>query len=326
MSLSRRLNRSIVVFVLAACSASAFAQQPYPTRSIRFITPYAAGGAGDIIARLIAPKLGENLGQPVVVDARPGGNTIIGSEILVRSRPDGYTIMLATNTHVLNALLLPQLPYDTIKDFAPVATISSSDLVLVVHPSVPAGNLQEFLSLAKSKPGQLTYATASGGGSTHLAAEQLSIAGGIKMQHIPYKGSGPALIDLLGGQVNLYFSAPLSINMHVRNGRLKAIAMTGTNRSPVLPEVPTFTEAGLPAVDTGAWYGVVAPAGTAKDVLGRISVEVGNVVNSQDIKEKLASQGMRPLVSTPAGFAEMINADMVKYAKLIKTANIKLDN
>lgn len=306
--------------------SSALAQQPYPNKPVRFITPYAAGGAGDIMARLIAPKLSENLGQPVVVDARPGGNTIIGSELLVKSRPDGYTIMLATNTHVLNALLLPKLPYDTIKDFAPVAIMSSSDLVLVVHPSIPVGNLQELLALARSKPGQLTYATASGGGSTHLAAEQLSIAAGIKMQHIPYKGSGPALVDLVGGQVNLYFSAPLSINMHVKNGRLKAIAITGATRSPVLPDVPTFTEVGLPAVDTGAWYGIVAPAGTPKDILGRLASEVGNVVNSPDLKEKLATQGMKPLTSTPDGFAALINADMAKYARLIKAANIKLDD
>ena len=324
--ISELMTRLLAVAALIACASSAIAQQAYPNRAIRLITPYAAGSSPDTIARLIGPKLTESWGQPVIVDARPGGNTIIGSDAMVKSKPDGYTILLISTTHVLNGLLLPNLPYDTIKDFAPVATIASSELVLVVHQAVPANNLQEFVALAKSKPGQLTYATASGGGPTHLAAELLSIMSGIKMQHIPYKGSGPAVADLVGGQVNLYFSAPISVISYLKSGRLKPIAISGETRSPVMPQVPTFTEAGLPGFDMRFWYGVLAPSGTPKDVLDRLSTEIGKIVVQPDVKEKLATQGADPFVSTPERFAALINSDMAKYSKVVKAANIKLDN
>ena len=318
--------RMLTIGVLMVCAGSAVAQQAYPNRPLRLITPYPAGSSPDTIARLLAPKLTESWGQQALVDNRAGGNTIIGSDAMVKSKPDGYTVLLISTTHVLNALLLPSLPYDTIKDFAPVATIASSELVLVVHQSLPANNLQEFIALAKARPGQLNYATASSGGPTHLAPAWLSIMTGIKMQHIPYKGSGPAVADLIGGQVHLYFSAPISVIPHIKSGRLKAIAISGETRSPALPQVPTFTEAGLSGFDLKFWYGVLAPAGTPKEILDKLSAEFARIVVMPDIKEKLSSQGADPFVSTPEQFAAVMKADLAKYEKVIKAANIKLEN
>ena len=299
--------------------------QGFPNRAIRLVTPYAAGSSPDTIARMIGPKLTDAWGQPVIVDPRPGGNTVIGTDAVAKSKPDGYTLLLISTTHALNGLLESKLPYDTVKDFAPVATIASSELVLVVHPTVPATNLKEFIAYAKARPGAVSYATASAGGPTHLAPELLSMMAGLKMLHVPYKGSGPAVIDLVGGQVNLYFSAPISVISHINAGKLRAIAISGDARSPVLPSVPTFTEAGLPGFDMRFWYGVLAPAGTPKDVLDKLSAEIGKIIVVPDMKEKLASQGADPFVNTPERFAAIIQSDMARYDKVIKAANIRLN-
>jgi len=317
--------RALTGCVLMVCVGYSAAQQAYPNKPLRLISPYAAGDTNDTMARLIGPKLTESWGQPVIVDPRPGANTIIGSEALVKSQPDGYTIMTVNITHVLNALLLPNLPYDSIKDFAPVATIAGADILLVVHQSIPVHDLQGFISLAKSKPGQLTYATASDGGITRLAAELMSAMTGIKMRQIPYKGSAPAVADLVGGQVNLYFGTPASARSHINSGKLKGIAITGESRSLVIPQVPTFTEAGLPGFDISFWYGVLAPAGTPKEIVARLSSEIGRIVLMPDIKEKLANLGARPFVSSPEKFATLIDADLAKYGKVVKAANIKIE-
>ena len=322
---SRMWVRILATTVLVASAGASLAQQAYPNRSIRLITPYAAGSSPDTIARMIGPKLTEAWGQTVIVDPRPGGNTVIGTDAMAKSKPDGYTLLLISTTHVLNGLLVNNLPYDTVKDFAPVATIASSELVQVVHPSVPGNNLKEFIAYAKSKPGLVTYATASAGGPTHMAPELLSQMAGIKMVHVPYKGSGPAVIDLVGGQVNMYFSAPISVLSFINSGKLKAIAISGETRSPVLPQVPTFTEAGLPGFDMRFWYGILAPAGTPKDVLDKLSAEIGKIVVAPDMKEKLSGQGADPFVNTPERFSALIRADLAKYEKVIKSAGIKLD-
>ena len=324
MKLSANFLRYLSAVVAFLMAGTAFSQG-FPNRAIRLVTPYAAGSSPDTIARMIGPKVTDAWGQPVIVDPRPGGNTVIGTEAVAKSKPDGYTLLLISTTHALNGLLDMKLPYDTVKDFAPVATIASSELVLVVHPSVPATNLKEFIAFAKAKPGAVSYATASAGGPTHLAPELLSMMAGLKMLHVPYKGSGPAVIDLVGGQVNLYFSAPISVISHINAGKLRAIAISGDNRSPVLPAVPTFTEAGLPGFDMRFWYGILAPAGTPKDVLDKLSAEIGRIIVAPDMKEKLASQGADPFVNSPEKFAGIIQSDMARYDKVIKAANIKLN-
>ena len=312
--------------LLLALAGAAAAQQDYPNKPIRFITPFAPGGTTSVLARLIGQKLTDSWGQPVLVDNRPGGNTVIGSEVLVKSPPDGYTIMLVANTHVINPLLIPNLPYDTVKDFAPVSTLTSSETVLVLHPSVPANNLQELIALAKSKPGQLNYATTGSGTVTHVEGELFNMMAGVKTQHVPYKGGAPAITDLIGGQVQMTFNVPIALVTHIKSGRLKAMAITGEARFSALPQVPTFSEAGLPGFDLKWWYGVLAPAATPRAILDRLSTEIARILGVPDFKEKLDSQGMQAFISTPEQFAAMMKAETAKYGRIIKTANIKFEN
>ena len=317
--------RTLTVGVLMVLVGSAAAQQAYPNKPIRLITPYAAGGGTTIVARLIGQKLTQSWGQQVLVDNRPGGNTIIGSEALVRSPPEGYTLMVTSSAHVINPLLLPSLPYDSVKDFAPVATVSYSELVLVLNASVPANNLQELIALAKAKPGQLNYASSGSGSTTHLAAEFFNILAGVKTQHIPYKGAGLVMADLLTGQVQLYFNLPISVVPYVKSAKLKAIAITGESHFPALPQVPTFTEAGLPGLDVKIWFGVLAPAGTPQEIIAKVSTEIAKILATPEFKEKLDSQGMEPFISSPDQFAKLIKAEMAKWGKVIKAAGIKPD-
>jgi tripartite-type tricarboxylate transporter receptor subunit TctC len=317
------LFRLFLAALLAACTP-AYAQG-YPAKPIRFITPYAPGGSTSILARLVGQKLTESWGQSVIVDNRPGASTIIGTEALAKASPDGYTILLVS----VDCVLIPQLirtSYDILKDFAPVATLGSSNFILVVHPSVPAGNLQEFIALARSRPGQLNYASAGGGTVSHLVAELFDMMTGISMQHVPYKGGGPALTDLVGGQVQLLFVPPATTIPFVRGGRLKAMAVSGDARIASLPQVPTFAEAGLPAYDPKQWYGVLAPAGTPRAIIDKLSAEIGRILAIPEIREKLDVVGMEPFVSTPAQMAAMMKADMARYGKVIKTANIRIEN
>ena len=325
MSACAALARIFALGVLMAFCGYAAAQPAYPNKPIRVIVPYAPGGSVSTLARLVSQKLTEGWGAPVIVDNRPGGNTVIGAEAVARALPDGYTILWMAMDHVIVPHLLTT-PFDPIRDFAPVATIASSEYVLVTHPSVPASNLREFIALAKSSPGQLNFASASSGSSPHLAAEFFSILAGVKMQHIPYKGAAPAIIDLIGGQVQLYFSPPIGVIAHIKAGRLKALAISGETRLPALAQVPTFTEAGLPGLNVKLWYGVLAPAGTQKEIIDKLSTEIAKIMAIPDLTEKLVDQGMQPFISTPDQFATLLKADMAKFARIIKTANIKLDN
>ncbi len=317
--------RMLTVCILMAIAGSSAAQQDYPNKPIRFITPYVPGGTTTILARLIGQKLTESWGQQVLVENRPGGNTAIGTEAVAKSAADGYTILLAASTHTL----LPQLqsvPYDPFKDFAAVATLAKTEIVLVLNASVPANNLQEFIAVAKSRPGKLNYATPGAGGVLHLATEMFNIMAGTKMQHIPYKGAGQGLVDLIAGQVQLYFITSAAIVPHSKNPKLRAIAVTGDTRLPALPEVPTFAEAGLPGFDMRTWFGVLAPAGTPKAIIGRLSTEMAKHLAAPDFKEKLLSQGLEPFYTAPDQLAILMKADMATFAKVIKTANIKMEN
>jgi tripartite-type tricarboxylate transporter receptor subunit TctC len=309
--------------LLLALAALACAQQ-YPSKAVRFIVPYAAGGSVDPLVRLFTGKLTESLGQPMIVDLRPGGNTIIGTDAVAKSAPDGHTFLVMTvPNHAINALLIPNLPYDSVKDFAPVATVSTSDYILVLHPSVPADHLQAFIAFARARPGQLNYGSVGSGGISQLGAEWFSMMAGIKMQRVPYKGSAPALIDLASGQLQAGFNTPISAIQHIRSRRLKAIAISGERRMPALAEVPTFAQAGLPGFEMRVTYAVLAPAGTPRTNIDKMSGEFGKIVALPDIREKLAAQGMIPLYSTPDQLAAMLKADLVKYAQVIKAANIR---
>jgi tripartite-type tricarboxylate transporter receptor subunit TctC len=313
---------ALVPALLMGLAVSALAQPGYPNKPIRIITPYASGSSVDAVARIVGAKLSEALGQPVLVEPRPGANTIIGSEAMVKSAPDGYTFLLISTTHVLNGLLIPNLPYDTARDFAPVATIASSELILVGSPKVAASNVRELVTLGKAR--QLSYATSSAGGPTHLAAELFSSMTGVKLTHIPYKGSGPAVNDLLGGHVDIGWTSPLAVIQHINAGKLKAIAISGDNRVPSLPNVPTFTESGLPGFEMRFWYGLLAPAATPREILNRVSAEVARILTTADMKEKLAAQGADPFISNPDQFGAVMRADNARYGKVIREAGIKV--
>ena len=326
MNFSTAVSRMLMVGMLAAISGPVAAQQPYPSKPIRVIVPFASGSTLDVLARLVGQKLTESWGQPVIVDNRPGSNGIIGTEVLAKSVPDGYAFIVVSSGHVINANLYPKLPYDTVKDFAAVATIASGELILVINSSLPANSLREFIALAKSKPGGLNYATSGSGSGGHLAAELFNIMASVKTQHIPYKGTALATTDLIAGQVQAFFSPPLVAMPFIKSGRIRAVAVSGDTRLPALPQVPTFTEAGLPGFDVKIWFGTLAPAGIPKAVIEKFSSEVARILSMPDIKASLGSQGMDPFTTFPEQFAALMNSDMDKYAKIIKTANIKLDN
>ena len=316
--------RMVTVGMLMGLAGSVAAQQAYPSKPIRFITPYVPGGTTTILARLVGQKLTESWGQQVVVENRPGGNTAIGTDALAKSPGDGYTILLAASTHTL----LPQLqsvPYDPVKDFAAVATLAKTEIVLAMNASVPANNLQEFIAVAKSRPGQLNYATPGAGGVLHLATELFNIMAGTKMQHIPYKGAGQGVIDLISGQVQLYFITSAAYVPHSKNPKLRAIAITGATRMAALSEVPTFAEAGLPGFDMRVWFGVLAPGDTPKAIINKLSTEMAKHLTTPDFKEKLLSQGLEPFYSDPDQLTALMKADMATFARVIKTANIKME-
>jgi tripartite-type tricarboxylate transporter receptor subunit TctC len=316
--------RCITAAALLCFGVSAGAQPVYPSKPIRIISPYAPGGTTDVLARLVGSKVTESWGQPIIIDPRPGGNTIIGSEIVTKSAPDGYTLLSILVSHVIVPNLTPT-PYDAVRDFAALGTIASTQLVLVVHPSVPAKNVHELVALAKSRPGQLNYGSGGGGTVTHLAGEFFNLQAGIKTQHVPYKGSSQVLIDLVGGQIQMYFGPPLVVLPHLKTARLRALAVAGDARLAALPEVPTAIEAGVKGFELRTWYGLLAPAATPRAIVDKWGAEMAKVLSMPDIREKLSSQGMEPFISTPDQFAALIKSDIVKFARIIKTGNIKLE-
>ncbi len=317
--------RMVTIGVLMGLAGSIAAQQDYPNKPIRLIVPFPPGGSTTIVARLIGQKLTESWGQQVIVDNRGGGNTIIGTEALAKSPPDGYTILLVTSTHIINPSLL-STPYDAIKDFAPVATVVGTETLMVLSLSVPANNLLEFIALAKAKPGELNYASSGSGTTNHLAGELFCILAGVKMQHVPYKGAGPATTDLIGGQVQMFMNNALPLIPLVKSGKIKAIAISGGTHLLALPQVPTFTQAGLSGFDVKSWQGILAPAGTPKAVIDKLSREIGKILAAPEFSEKLAVLGAEAFVSTPEQFSALLKSEMARYAKIIKTANIKIEN
>ncbi len=318
-------SRLVLAAVTLACASAASGQQTYPTRPIRIISPYAPGGGNTIMARLVGQKLTEAWGQQVIVDNRPGGNTIIGTELTARATPDGYTYMLAGSGHALTPLLL-KTPYDPIKDFAPVGTVGKQENIMVAGPSVPFNDLQQMIAVAKAKPGQLNYATYGSGTISHLATELFCMLTGIRMQHIPYKGAGPAITELLGGQVQVFLSTPSPVIPHIQAGKLKGLAISGEQRSAAVPNVPTFAEAGVRGFEAKGWYGVVAPAATPRPIVDKVSAEMARFLAAPDVKKLLNGLGVEPLISTPEQFGALIRSDNAKWAKVIQSTQIKLEH
>jgi tripartite-type tricarboxylate transporter receptor subunit TctC len=302
------------------------AQQEYPVKPVRIVVPYPPGGSNDFLARLFAPKLTEILGPQFLVDNRGGGNTIIGNDAVAKSAPDGYTLLLAGSSQVTIPHLYRNLPYDTINDFTPVAGIARSEFILTVHPSLPVSTVRELIDLAKKRPGQLDYASSSTGGATHLAAVLFEMLAGVKLQQVPYKGGGPAMIDLLGGHVQLAFANPASVIPLVKAGRLRAVAVTGEKRLETLPQVPTFAESGLPGLALRNWYAITAPAATPKPVIDKLASAVVKITAMPDVKAAITKQGLDSFYATSEQVDAIRRQDMATVGKIIKAANITMQN
>ena len=310
---------------MSLAAAPAPCQGTFPAKPVRFIVPYPPGGSTDPIARLVGTNLTANWGQQVVVDNRAGGDTIIGSSLAARSAPDGYTMLYHATTLVLLPLLHKHMPIDPMRDLSPVATVAVNEKLLVVHPSVQANNLQEVIALAKANPGKLNFAMTARGSANHLANEMLNIMTGIRTLQVPYKGAGPALTDLIGGHVQMLFALPISVIQHIQRGALRGIAISGSSRSPALPQIPTFAEAGLPKLEVSTWQGILAPARVPRDIVTKISRDVAQVLGTRDVHDKLNAQGAMPFVSTPEQFAALMRDETARYAKVVEAANIRLD-
>jgi tripartite-type tricarboxylate transporter receptor subunit TctC len=300
--------------------------QPYPSKPIRFVVPYPAGGPLDTIARLLGAKVAESTKQPVIVDNKPGAGGNIGADIVAKSPADGYTILMgAVATHAINPTLYKSIPYDAIRDFAPVTQVATTPNVLVVHPSVPAANVREFVAYAKANPGKLSFGSGSIGSAGHLAGELFKAMAGVEMTHVPYKGAAPAMQDLVGGQIQLMFDNLASSLTQVKAGRIKALAVTTAKRSQFAPDLPTVAESALPGFDISTWFGVFAPAGTPKAALDTLHAEFTRALAAPDVREKMLALGAEPVGSKPEEFAAYIKAEAGKYAQVIKASGAKVD-
>ena len=318
------MKRTGIAVLLAVVATSAFAQG-YPAKPARVVVPYPPGGPTDIVARVVSQKLTEQTGQQFIVENRPGAGGNIGAEAVAKSPGDGYTLLVATTAHAINPSLFKSLGYNLTKDFAPVSQLTSGPLVIVANPSVPAKSVQELIALAKAKPGTLNYASSGNGQSTHLSAELFATMAGIKMNHIPYKGSAPALTDVMGGQASLMFDTMLSAMPQVKNGKLKAIAVTSAARSPAAPDVPTVAESGLPGYEAIAWNGLLVPAGTPADVVAKLNAELKKALDAPDVKDRFSAQGFGAAWNTREAFAKFIQAELDKWAKVVKVSGATLD-
>jgi tripartite-type tricarboxylate transporter receptor subunit TctC len=328
MKISSVLARAVVIApVLVCCPAPVTAQLAagYPSKPIRFIVPFPTGAGTDIIARQVSAKLSENLKQQVVVDNRPGASTIIGTEIVAKSPPDGHTIIIASNNHAINSALFSKLPYDPVKDFAAVGQLAALPFVLVVHPSLPVTSVRELIAFARTRPGQLSYASTGNGTPPHVAGELLKQLAKINLIHVPYKGSPAALTDVISGQVPMMFANTLSAIQHVRTGRLRAIAVGATKRIAIAPELPTVIESGLPGFDVSLWSGILAPARTPREIIVKLNREVLNVLALPEVKEKLAAEGAEVTPSSPEEFAALVVAEIDRLGRIARLANMRVD-
>lgn len=320
-----RLYLSAAALALAASLSPVLAQN-YPAKTIRMIVPFPPGGTTDILARVAGQKITEAFGQQVIIDNRPGAGGNIGTELVAKAAPDGYTLLTDPgSTLTINPSLFAKLSYDVLKDFAPVTIIAAVPNLLVVHPSLPVKSVKELITLAKARPGQLNYASTGAGQSTHLSMELFKTMAGINVVHIPYKGSSPALVDLLGGQVSLMFDNMPSSLPHVKAGKLRALAVSTLKRSPAMPQLPTVAESGLPGFEVSVWFGVLAPAGTPREIVNKLNGAIVKSLQNPDVHERLAGQGAEPIGNTPEQFTAQMQRDLVKWAKVVKDSGAKLD-
>jgi tripartite-type tricarboxylate transporter receptor subunit TctC len=318
------VRRLLLAAIMIACALPVIAQ-PYPNKPIRLLVGFAAGGPSDVAARTIAQKLNEKWGQPVVVDIRPGASGNIATEIAAKAPADGYTLLEPAFAHAVNPSLYSKLPFDAIKDFAPILMFASIANLLVVHPSIPVQSVKELIAFAKARPDQLTCGSAGNGTSSHLAGELMNMMGGIKVTHVPYKGLAPAHTETIGGQLSMMFDGIVTGLPAVKAGRLRALAVTTLKRWQGAPDIPTMSEAGLAGFEVNSWYGLLAPAGTPREIVMRLNTEVARALREPDARERLYSIGAEPMSTTPEEFGDYINAEMAKWAKVVKAAGIRVE-
>ena len=316
--------RAVLALLLLSVSAAA-SPQAYPARAVKIVVPYGVGGPADIYGRFIGAKLQDALGQPFVVEDRPGGGSIVGTDVVAKSPPDGYTLLMMSNTHTVNETLIPKKPFDLMRDFAPITPVNYSDLIMVIHPSVPAKDLKEFIALARSKPGALNYASSGPGTPYHMAGELFKAMAGVDIVHVPHKGSDQARTAVIGGHVQMMFDAITTMAGNARAGKVHALGTTGNRRSPVMPETPTIAEAGVPGYEATIWLGLMAPAGTPRPILERMNLEVNRIVNAPDVKEAWSKQGAVPMSMSVEQFDRFLREDIVKWANVVKLSGAKVD-
>lgn len=319
------LSRMVRFFALLVLGFTGSALADYPERPVKLIVPFAPGGGADLTSRLISQRMPDLLGKQVVVENRAGGASNIGSEAVARAAPDGYTLLLGSLSTSVNASLFPRLSFNVLKDFEPVSLLATVPLMVVVHPSFPVQSIAELIAMAKATPGALNYASGGLGSANHVAGELFKSMAGVQITHVPYKGGGPALADLLAGHVGLLISTVTSTHDLVKTGRLRALATTGTKRSVVAPELPTVAEAGLPGYAVEAWYGVLAPAGTPRPIVDRLSGDLARILQSADGREALRAQGAEAVGSTPEEFARYLRAEVDKWAKMVKAQGLRVE-
>jgi len=319
-------SATTAVSALLLCTPLLLSAQTYPSKQIRVIAPFPPGGGTDIIARLIQEKFSQALGQPVVIDNRPGASGINGTELTVKSAPDGYTVGMGTsNTLAANPSMFPKLSYDPRRDLAMISQIATQPNLLAVHPSLPARNVNELLALARQRPGQLNYASSGNGSSHHMSGELLKLMGKVNLVHIPYKGTGTAIVDAMGGHVELVFAGTAALTTHIKAGKLRPIGVTSAKRLASLPDIPTIAEGGLPGYEITAWHGMIAPAHTPATILSRLNAAVVSALADTEIRKRFAVMGAEPIGSTPEAFTAFLNEDIERLGKLIRAANIKAD-
>jgi tripartite-type tricarboxylate transporter receptor subunit TctC len=318
----RRPASVLFVAMIALPAGAAWAQSGYPAKPVRLVVPSSPGGGTDITARLLAPKLTERLGQQVVVENRAGAGTMIGTEVVAKAAPDGYTLLMGLSTLAINPAMYKKVPYDSVRDFAPISQVISAPNMLVVHPSIPAKTVKELIAFARARPGQLNYASAGHGTNPHLSMELFLSMTGLKVVHIPYKGLAPGIVDLLAGHVTLATATMLTGLPHVKSGRLRLLGTTGAKRAAVLPDEPTVAEAGVPGYEASQWYGVLAPAQTPKEIITRLHAEITRILQAPDMREKLAADGTDPVGSSPDEFARYIKSELTKWGKVARDAGI----
>jgi tripartite-type tricarboxylate transporter receptor subunit TctC len=312
------------MFLTLICLNTAQAQS-YPTAPVRIIVPFPAGGGVDSLGRLTAQRLSESLGKTFVVENRGGANGMIGSEVVAKSAKDGYTLMVNGANFVTSPILYKKSPYDPVRDFEAISLIAFGPNVLVAHPSLPARSVNELIALAKAKPGQIGFAGSGSGSTPHLAGELFNMMAGVKMEHIPYRGSGPAMIGLIGGEAMIMFLPAINAGPHIKTGRLRALAVTSRGRLQAMPDLPTVAEAGLKGYESSQWYGLFAPAGTAPDILNLLNTQIAKIMHSADIKQRLGNEGVVPVGSTREQFAAHVKAEITKWANVIKQSGARVD-